>query len=44
MGISHDAGFADVPEARFNKDMPAGFIPLVEGMFIPGIFMPGVWS
>jgi hypothetical protein len=40
MGMFQDAGFADVPEARFISDIAAGFMSAMgPGMFMPGIFM-----
>jgi hypothetical protein len=52
MGMGADAGLAEVPEARFIRDMAAGFMSTMEGIDGMegidegvegmGIFMPGI--
>src|SRR4051812_30424706 len=40
IGIGHDAGLADVPDDRFMRNMPAGFML---DIFMPGM-LPAMWS
>jgi hypothetical protein len=42
IGMGQDAGFAEVPVARFINDMPAGFMSTMVDIFEPGILMPGI--
>src|SRR5580658_3874714 len=44
IGIGQAAGFAEVPEARFMRNMPAAFMSVmfIAGMFIGGMFIGGM--
>jgi len=39
IGIGQAAGFAEVPDARFMRNMPAAFMSV---MFIAGMFIGGM--
>ncbi len=41
IGMGQAAGFIAVPDDRFIRNMPAGFMSI---MFMPGISMPSPWS